>query len=355
MDDLGKHTYHEIQSQPEIWVRTLEGFNTQKKDLTSFWRNQSVEQLIFTGCGSTYYLSLSAAQLFQSLVRVQALAKPASELVLLPDHVYLPGIRNMLVAISRSGETTETIEAVRAFRENSEGTVITITCSSGSTLANQSDFILSADSAQEVSIAQTRSFSSMAVLAEAFSAQLAGIDASRALSSLPSIARGILDRHGSQAKSIGEDGSIERFFFLGSGFLYGIAQEAMLKMKEMSLSNSEAYHPLEFRHGPMSMVNKSACVVGLVSEKIAANELALLRQMSKLGARTIALLDSVEKFDVSGLETIELHSSLSDWARTVIYLPFLQLTAFHRAISHGLDPDHPTNLDAVVKLTPGNL
>ncbi len=89
--------------------------------------------------------------------------------------------------------------------------------------------------------------------------------------------------------ALARDDANASFFFLGSGALYGIASEGMLKLKEMSLTGSEAYHAMEFRHGPMSMCDESAAVVALVSPERAALEEAVLRDISSFGARLVTI------------------------------------------------------------------
>jgi len=122
----------------------------------------------------------------------------------------------------------------------------------------------------------------------------------------------------------------------------------MLKMKEMSLTNSEAYHFLEFRHGPMSMATDEALVIGLLSDAARTHEEHVLSEMSALGAHTVGLRG------VPGLgheHAISFEDrDLPAWAVPVLFLPPLQLLAFHRSISKGLDPDNPRNLEAVVSL-----
>jgi glucosamine--fructose-6-phosphate aminotransferase (isomerizing) len=150
---------------------------------------------------------------------------------------------------------------------------------------------------------------------------------------------------------LGVDRSIERFFFLGGGPLYGLASEAMLKTKEMSLSYAEAYYPLEFRHGPMSMVDGHTLVVGFLSDSGLAEELRVLQNMQGLGARTVALVEDIAA--LSGWladHVVELRSSLSEWERGPLYLPMAQRMAYHRAVAKGLNPDRPQNLTAVVEL-----
>jgi len=144
----------------------------------------------------------------------------------------------------------------------------------------------------------------------------------------------------------GADRGIERFFFLGADTLYGIACEAMLKMKEMSLSYSEAYHTLEFRHGPMSMAAENALVVGLISAEAARQELQVLREMRRLGAQTL----SIAPFATDSPRHIALPDDLPVWNAPVLYLPVLQLLAYHRAQHNGQNPDRPQNLSAVISL-----
>jgi glutamine---fructose-6-phosphate transaminase (isomerizing) len=116
-----------------------------------------------------------------------------------------------------------------------------------------------------------------------------------------------------------------------------------LKMKEMCLTHSESFHFMEFRHGPKAMVNPDTLVVGLVSEKNKFYEMAVLDDIKELGAEVI----SIGEHDTD----ISFNSGLEEVFRNVLYLPFGQMMAYERAMAKGLDPDNPTNLDAVVKLT----
>jgi glucosamine--fructose-6-phosphate aminotransferase (isomerizing) len=174
------------------------------------------------------------------------------------------------------------------------------------------------------------------------------------LGRLPGLLDDLMGRLGDLPRHLGVDLTIDRIFFLGAGPLYGVANEAMLKTKEMSLSYSEAYHPLEFRHGPMSMVNERTLVVGLFSDTGLAEELRVLRDMQELGARTLALVEGGSMLaDLRPDHVVELRSGLGEWERLPLYLPVLQLLAYHRAIAKGLDPDFPNNLEAVVLLDSG--
>jgi glucosamine--fructose-6-phosphate aminotransferase (isomerizing) len=347
----GEHTYSEIMSQPVVWKAAINSFQQQAAEVEALWQRHNFNPILFTGCGSTYYLSQLAATLFQRYIQQPAKAYPGSELALMSDLAFTPNTNPLLITVSRSGETSETVEAVRVFRAKTGNPVVTITCYPDSTLAKESDVIIAIPDAQEKSVAQTRSFSSMTLVLEALVGRLAGLQQDNMLNTLALTVERLLATYGALAQKLGEDQKIERFFFLGSGTLYAIACEAMLKMKEMSLSYSEAYHVLEFRHGPMSMVNEQTLVVGLISETTATHEAAVLRQMREQGAQILALAEADYGLDFANWSHfVQLQSGLPHHLRPVVYLPVLQLMAYHRAMIRGLNPDAPTNLTAFISL-----
>ncbi len=341
---VGQHTLLEIQSQPEVWTEALAAFDPGRQHLQSLLETGAFDQVIVTGCGSTYYLALTAARLLRQ-AGCHALACPASELLLHRKSISLPGHRYLLLSVSRSGSTTETVRAQERFRANHGGPIVTITCDAGSPLAGSADFALAIDAAQERSVAQTRSFSSMLLVLQQLAALVAGHDLA-ASRPLPDFCRHLLNRYGGLAQSLGENSAISKFFFLGSDALYGIACEAMLKMKEMSLSYSEAYHTLEFRHGPMSMVGEDSLVIGLISPDAARHEQRVLQEMAELGATVLAIGQELGPHQ----HQVALPADLPAWCAPVLYLPILQLLAYRRAIFNGCDPDNPQQLTAVVAL-----
>jgi glucosamine--fructose-6-phosphate aminotransferase (isomerizing) len=159
---------------------------------------------------------------------------------------------------------------------------------------------------------------------------------------LPEIGRRIIQDFEPAARLIGENLDFDRFYFLGSGTRYGLACEVNLKMKEMTLTHSEPFHFLEFRHGPMSMVNEKTVVVGLVSESNFNHENAVLNEMRALGGKTVSIGES-------GVDIV-FDSGIPESVCGVLYLPVLQLMAFYRSLAKGLNPDSPNNLVAVIKL-----
>jgi glucosamine--fructose-6-phosphate aminotransferase (isomerizing) len=329
-------TYREIQSQTEAWAQAIEvvqGVYLPRPD--------QYHQVIFTGCGSTYYLSLAAATLYQELTGCTARGLPASEL-LLNSHSVLTTQKTLLVAVSRSGTTSETVKAVEKFKAEERGDVVVIS-NYDETLSRLADVNIVVDKGQEESVAQTRSFASMFVAATAVCARMGSRrDLLDAMSRLPEVGTRLIEKYESWARNIGENLEFDRFYFLGSGLRYGLACELNLKMKEMTLTHSEPFHFLEFRHGPMSMVSRSAVVVGMLSETNRIHEAKVLSEMKMLGG-TVASLGGSEA-------DIEFASNVPETVRGVLYLPILQLMAFYRSVKKGLNPDRPNNLTAVVKL-----
>jgi len=350
MTQRGQHTLTEITGQPEAWRATSGAFTADQTALEDFLNQTDFAQILVVGCGSTHYLAQTAAAILTRRTRTPAYALPSSELWLFPGLV--PTGRTLLLAVSRSGTTTETLRALERFRETHGGPVLAITCYPESTLAQQADFAPVTPGGQEQSVAQTRSFTSMLLLTQTLAATLARDEGMlEHLQRLPDALDDLVARLGDLPQRLGTDQYIERFSFLGGGPFYGLANEAMLKTREMSLSCTEAYHPLEFRHGPMSMVDGHTLVVGLLSDTGLAEELRVLEEMQGLGARILALVEDGSVFpDCRPDHLVELCSGLNEWERGPLYLPVIQRLAYHRAMAKGLDPDRPHNLTAVVEL-----
>lgn len=343
-----KFTYQEIMGQGESWSKSLaeaeKQFNKIIAHLEKPW-----SEVIFTGCGSTHYLSLTAAARWQTFTRIRARGIPASEIWLYPDTV-LPLEDTLLVAISRSGSTTETINAIHVYKERFNIDPIVISCYPDSEMILSTNYPFLATGATEKSVAQTKSFSSMLLMTQYLMVKKASDESKFAnqLFQLPNIFNKLMERNKDTIKYLSKEQKFQKFIFLGSGINYGLACEAMLKMKEMSLSISEAFHFLEFRHGPMSMVADDTLIIGLLNDATQQEELKILNEMKALGATTLAIAESAK--DINADYILELNSGIDPILRGPLYLPSLQLFAFYRAIEKGLNPDHPKNLSAFVVL-----
>ncbi len=346
----GRITLQEIHTQPHAWTAVLDAAREGAQSWGRFFAPVQDGLTLMFGCGSTYYLSLTAASVLQTLTGRAARGAPSAELFLFPE-TWIPAQRPVCgIAVSRSGTTTETVRAADHLAHTYGTRLACVTCYRDTPLAERCDFTLVSPEGHEESIAQTRSFSSMLVgwvaLAALAGAQPEYLDK---LASLPLLGERLMQRQGSLAQSLGQDLSIAQVFFLGSGPRYGLACEAMLKLKEMSLTASEAYHFLEFRHGPKSMVDNRTLVVGLLSDTARAAEAAVLREMKELGARILILADTEDGLAWAD-HLVCFEADLPELARLPLYLPILQLFAYYRAVSKGLNPDAPRHLDAVVQL-----
>jgi glucosamine--fructose-6-phosphate aminotransferase (isomerizing) len=299
--------------------------------------------------------------------RRACLAVPASELIFEPATAIVDDAAPLLILFSRSGETSEAIAAARAVQRRG-GAALVVGCDASSSLMRLADLAVEVAGGREQSVVQTRSFAGMFVAAQAIVALAAeGRHNGKSilesnLARLVELGAAHLDRShaavmgpGASIGALAREQAIARVFVLASGTRYGLACEAALKFKEMSLTAAEPFHTLEFRHGPMSLADEQALVIGLVGDAAADEELAVLRMVSEFGARTVALIERAPA-DTSGLDAVfALESNLPEPARDVLYLAPLQLMAYARTIAKGLNPDTPRNLVTFVRLdTLGN-
>ena len=170
------------------------------------------------------------------------------------------------------------------------------------------------------------------------------------LQQLPSLADEIVTRADPLAERVGTNEAYQRITYLGSGALYGLANEATVKMKEMSLSTAEGYHFMEFRHGPMSLVDDAHLSIGLLSDDLRPYELSVLRDLKGRGGHVLAIGNRTDDLPDEFDALFPLEVSLSEPARGVLYLPLLQLLAYHRSMARGLNPDRPRNVVMSIRL-----
>jgi len=348
-ESKGLFTYEESLSQGQIWGKTIPTI-LESLSVNSDWKKREYDEYLFIGCGSTHYLSLAAASVWSIITKKTAYAFPSSEVWLYPK-MCITTKNPALITISRSGETTETLNAMDVFKEITSKKSITISCYENSEMVKHSELSLVAKDAWEKSIAQTRSFSSMYIATQLLAGWFIGDNTFLGeLKKLPTLFEDLISKYESLAKLLGENNKIQDFVFLGNGPYFGLAEECMLKMKEMSLSISQGFRLLEFRHGPMSVATEKTLIIGMINSERQNEELSVLRNMKTLGAKTLAIVDKCPQ-NQTGLDyIIEMNSGISDVARAILNLPILQLLAFYRAKANGLNPDEPKNLSSVVYL-----
>lgn len=298
-----------------------------------------------TGCGTSYYLAQSGSALLNEVA--ESVAVPGSEAIVSPEQ--LPDEVDVIVPVSRSGESTETVIAAEALRERyPDATVLGLTCTEGSAIHDLADVPIVSREGAEESVVMTKSFSSM-LLAFEYVARLLGDGEDGvpdAFHSLPTDSELVLERAEGIARELGERTDFEKSFFLGSGECFGLASEAMLKFEEMTLSWTKAYHTLEFRHGPQSIADEHTLVTAFVPERRLDLHADLLADAGDLGATTFAIGTA------DALDAVEADYTVEIPARETpglpLYAPPFQLLGYYRAVAEGLDPDEPQNLTQVV-------
>jgi glucosamine--fructose-6-phosphate aminotransferase (isomerizing) len=125
----------------------------------------------------------------------------------------------------------------------------------------------------------------------------------------------------------------------------------MLKVKEMSLSWVEAFHTLEFRHGPMSLVDEKTLVVGYLSESMRQPEMAVLHDLQNLGGSIVLCGDDQNSVSAWSPDFhIQANGAINEWLRGLLYLPLMQRMGYQRALANQQNPDQPQNLKQVIEL-----
>ncbi|QBY07079.1 SIS domain-containing protein (plasmid) [Deinococcus metallilatus] len=289
-------------------------------------------RLVAVGCGTSYYLAQTMAATFNRQGQA-ALAVPGNEWVR-HQQVYVTRQEKVsLLAVSRSGESTETVQALRASREAGLH-VVGVTCEQSSTLAREADTVVSTPTHPAEGIVMTASASLMLLQG----LRLAGLAVDG--NALAASAEQLLHEYGPRLDALLPGRT--HFVFLGAAELHGLAQEGALKLQEMSLSFTQAYHPLEYRHGPVSLVDQKTLVALLYHPDTAGEEAQLARELQDKGARVLGL---------GGPGDLSVPLEEEDAARRgLTVLPLLQWFGQRVARSKGIDSEQPRHLTKVVSL-----
>ncbi|HEX2755707.1 MAG TPA: SIS domain-containing protein [Candidatus Limnocylindrales bacterium] len=315
------------------------------------------ERIVITGAGSSYYLAQVAAAAARASMGRSVIAVPLSELILRPDGVLVgvgrpggvarPGLEPVVI-ISRSGSTSEAVDVAERMRVAGHPTVA-VTCRGQSPLADRADVTLVSRAGDETAIVMTRSFASMLALLLDVVARLGQDDA------LSAGLRRIPDRW-AEARAAAEVGrelgttDWSRIVILGGGPAQGMAAEWGLKLTETSQVATNAFEPLEFRHGPISVCEPGMLVVGLVAGPGAAEEVAVVEEAARLGASTwLIARDEGEARGTTGRLSL-IGGGLHPSARLPLLAHPGHALALSLALTRGLDPDAPRHLDQVVIL-----
>ncbi len=341
-------TYTEILNQPSSWEETLRLVPELWSHLGAKLGIGAETHALFAGCGTSLYIAQAAAQSFQEVTGLVATAVPASEIFLSAVSVVPAGRPVVVFLISRSGRTSEAILAADFLRAVPNVQTIGVTCNSGTELVHRTDGAIELPHASEQSVVMTQSFTTMLLALQIVAGLVAGDGALHAeLQRLPAAARDLLPEVGGFARHLAENGDPDLVVHLGLGPNQGLAEEGTLKLKEMTQVPCESYNPLEFRHGPISVVTDRTLVVILEGLR----ERAYIEDVERDLVRTGAVVARIAPYATSSPATsLMLGAGFSDISRCCLYLPPLQLHGYYRAVGRGLDPDRPRNLNQVVVL-----
>jgi glucosamine--fructose-6-phosphate aminotransferase (isomerizing) len=342
-DKPGQFIHEEIASQPDAWAQLIPIVTEKGDKIQQLF--EGIDEVIFAGCGSGLNASLSGVPILQTQTGLSCRAIPAAEIYLFPKSVLVPNRRILVILLSRSGETTEVVNALD-YLHHQGISVLGITCSEGSPLALRSDLALVLSPVTERAIATTRSVTGMILTLQLIAAIISEDDAYLSeLQRLPMVCEPQMGAFHDLGKRIGQNTEFTKYAFVGSGPFFGQAHESQLKIKEMVLLPVDAYPTLDFRHGPQSNVDPQMLMTVFLSDSASKEESKFIHDMKSLGGVTWAICDQADDQIRENADfVLETNSGLSELARGVLYMPAVQYMATYRSLSLGLNPDEPRNL-----------
>jgi glutamine---fructose-6-phosphate transaminase (isomerizing) len=348
----GEHTLQEILSQPRIWSETETQLREARllEKLSNLFSPRS--PWLFVGCGSSYYLSRLIAALWTKHFYIPATGVPASELLFAPEETLRRLGAEQVVLMSRSGETTEVLRAAELLQKHHTVQTLGVTCNPQSPLEALCTHSFKLTWADEKSTVMTRSFSAILLAFQRLGLHFVGDSQfSGALDQLPQRGQEWLDEHAKKIQEFAARKKFEDYVFLGQGVHYWLAQEAGLKVTEMSSSYAQVFHSLEFRHGPRSIAGANTLITFFISDAAAEEETLLVRELKELGAAICVIVNratpDLKKY--SDL-LIELALDGPEFARYALTAIPAHLMGTAIGLRKGLNPDAPKNLTRAVVL-----
>lgn len=336
----------EIREQDEAIHAILKELSDKKEKIRKLVQKKG--ETFFLGCGSSHYLGITGSALFSQM---NALGHPITGgEVLVSEETLPPANSPLLISVSRSGGTTETVEATKRLQSKYPSSdTISITCNQNSSLTNISDISIVSKRGKEESIPATKSFSSALTAIEYLAMLKKSLNPEENFQKLGEMSKKTLENNENVARRIGENTNLEKFIFLGSGEYYGLALEGMLKIKESSLSWSEAYRSLEFRHGGKSILDENSLVVFFYPNQEKGEINNLIREICSLDSKVLIVgkENQVNKFDSDYKFDIPKGPSTGGLS---LFIGPIQLMSYYKAVSLGLNPDNPKHLEWSVKI-----
>ncbi|HSL32187.1 MAG TPA: glutamine--fructose-6-phosphate transaminase (isomerizing) [Candidatus Limnocylindrales bacterium] len=325
-----------------IWLEELEGFDETLRQ---------VERIELVACGTAYYAALVGAAAIQDWVGIPARATVGSEFRYSPPPI---DGRTLVIAVTQSGETADTIAPTRLARERG-APIIAVTNTVGSAITREADRILFLQAGPEIAVAASKTFvaqvTTLVVLAAAI-AKVRGtlgaeqeLELGAALRALPAGAAKALENATGIADLARRYVNSRGFMFVGRGYSYPAALEGALKLKEVSYVHAEGYAAGEMKHGPISLLDAECPLVAVATRSSVYDKLVSnVMEGRARDARVIAVATEgdvqIERFADDVCWVPDTHEALSP----VLAIIPLQLFAYHVAIARGTDVDQPRNL-----------
>ncbi len=348
----------EIHEQPDAVARTLYERIANGKVLDAAFGPKANEVLDNTrgvhivACGTSYHAGLVARYWVEQLCRIPCTVEIASEYryrsPVVPDGT-------LFVTISQSGETADTLAALRAAKEMNYVSTLTICNAPESSMVRESDLVMLTNAGPEIGVASTKAFTTQLAALALLTISLArrnGLEERQEkalvaqLGELPDLIRQVLALDSAIESLAKHFADKHHALFLGRGVQNPVAMEGALKLKEISYIHAEAYAAGELKHGPLALVDEDMPVVAVAPdddllEKLKSN----LQEVRARGGELYVFADPRVQFgDRVGIHTMRMPALIQDFQAPILYTIPLQLLAYHVAVLKGTDVDQPRNL-----------
>ncbi|MCJ7816135.1 MAG: glutamine--fructose-6-phosphate transaminase (isomerizing), partial [Xanthomonadales bacterium] len=349
----------EIFEQPEAVSATLEGRISADSVLPNIFGVgaddilRQVTQVHIVACGTSYHAGLVARYQLEELAGIQCMVEVASEYryrnPVVPENT-------LFVAISQSGETADTLAALRHAKVSGYLASLVICNVPESSIVREADLVLMTRAGMEIGVASTKAFTSQLVALQLLVLKLAQLSGRTAASEIAQRVRELHQLPRLISRALELDGQIallaEHFvekhhaLFLGRGSHYPIAMEGALKLKEISYIHAEAYPAGELKHGPLALVDHDMPVVAVApNNRLLEKLISNIEEVRARGGEMYVIADAeaVSSLKEKYGQIIELDTGGQLLAPVVLTIP-LQLLAYHVAVLRGTDVDQPRNL-----------
>lgn len=325
----------EIMEEPIVLEKTLKPFIDdffKIPDLSDY------EEIHIVACGSAMYAGMIGKTLLEENSNIRVMCEVASEY---RYKKVLYDRKTIVIVISQSGETADTIAAMRKAKENGVETLAIVNVK-GSTIARESDKQIYIEAGPEIAVATTKAYilqvAVMALLACRVANESKIVDE---LKKLPRLLREVIDRRDIYLKIAKDIYKRDDIFFIGRKIDYAISLEGSLKLKEISYIHSEAYQAGELKHGTISLIDKGTPVFAIITdEDIMDKTISNVCEVKARGAKVIVV--SNVSNDVG--DYLILVPKVSSFLQSILVVPCLQLIAYEVAKLKGCDIDKPKNL-----------